>query len=112
MAILNLSGRSDFCPSRSDLDGFKEAIQSVVPNASIFVRIHQTRKGSPTQFFEMHLSGPDHIVEILHLQGGALSFKISPSYFFQPNTLQAEKLYEIALSMLGRARVVYDLFCG
>ncbi|MBM3183905.1 MAG: 23S rRNA (uracil(1939)-C(5))-methyltransferase RlmD [Chlamydiae bacterium] len=112
MAILNLSGRSDFTPSKSDLEGFKEAILSVANDVSIFLRIHQTRKGSPTQFFEMHLCGSDHILEELHLKDGPLSFKISPSSFFQPNTMQAEKLYDTALSMLGNVNTVYDLYCG
>jgi 23S rRNA (uracil1939-C5)-methyltransferase len=76
------------------------------------LRIHQTKKGSPTHFYEMHLSGPDHIVEKLHLKGGSLTFKISPASFFQPNTLAAEKLYDTAISMLPQCATVYDLYCG
>lgn len=112
MAVLNISGHPDFAPSRQDLEGFAEAIRAVAPQASIFLRIHQAIQGRPTQFFEMLLSGLDHIVEELHLSQGPLSFKISPASFFQPNTLQAEKLYDVALSLLGSPSIVYDLYCG
>lgn len=113
MAILNISGRPEFAPSRADLDGFVAAIQSVADSAAIFIRIHQAKKGSPTQFYEMHLAGPDHIVEELYIDHRTLSFKISPVSFFQPNTLQAEKVYSSALGMLPQdAKMVYDLYCG
>jgi 23S rRNA (uracil1939-C5)-methyltransferase len=115
MVILNVSGRSEFAPSRLNLDAFIEAVQmSAGSDTSIFLRIHQTKKGSPTQFFEMHLAGPDHILEELHLQRGALSCKISPSSFFQPNTMQAERLYDAALNLLApfQPSLVYDLYCG
>lgn len=110
LAILNLSGNAEFAPAQSQIDRF---VQAVGENIGIFLRIHQICKGVPSQFFEMHLAGPDHIVEEMQLAGGALHFKISPSSFFQPNTIQAEKLYNAAVSMLGSDHpVVYDLFCG
>ena len=115
MAVLNVSGNPEFAPSRADLDGFVNAVRSCFPEnepIAIFLRIHQTKKGKPTQFFEMHLFGPDHIVEELRLTEQTLSFKISPISFFQPNTLQAEKLYNTALEMAKGASVVYDLYCG
>lgn len=108
MVILNVSGNPEYALNREQLDGFVKA----AGDASVFLRIHQTKKGRPTNFFEMHLAGPDHIVEELHLKGGKLSFKISPSSFFQPNTLQAEKLYDTALSFLDETDLVYDLYCG
>jgi 23S rRNA (uracil1939-C5)-methyltransferase len=115
MVILNVSGNAEFAPSRSSLDSFVETIRSVTSSdTSIFLRVHQCKKGRPTQFYEMHLGGPDHIVEQLHLQGGKLFFKISPSSFFQPNTLQAEKLYDTALNLLEPFKpfLIYDLYCG
>jgi 23S rRNA (uracil1939-C5)-methyltransferase len=112
MAILNVSGHPDFAPSRENLEGFVESIRQVAPEAAIFLRIHQAKLGHKTRVFEMLLSGPDHIVEELHLKQGLLHFKISPSSFFQPNTFQAEKLYDAALSLLGGPSIVYDLYCG
>lgn len=113
MAILNVSGNPDFALTRPQLDDYVAAIKSAVSgDPSIFLRIHQTKKGRPTNFYEMHLSGPDHIVEELRLKERTLSFKISPISFFQPNTLSAEKLYDTAISMLPHCSVVYDLYCG
>ncbi len=115
MAVLNVSGNPEFAPSRRHLDTFTAAVKSALPEGeaiSVFLRIHQTKKGRPTQFFEMNLAGPDHIVEELRLKDRALTFKISPISFFQPNTLQAEKLYDTALEMLHEGSIVYDLYCG
>ena len=100
---------------------FIEAVKSAVPKEqwprlSIFLRIQQIHKGSPTQFFEMHLHGPDHILEKMHLaldQPVELTFKISPTSFFQPNTFQAEKLYAAALKMVSFPKKhVFDLYAG
>ena len=42
-----------------------------------------------------------------------LAFKVSPTSFFQPNTLQAEILYSAALSMVSfPKRHVLDLYAG
>lgn len=115
MVILNVSGNPEFAPTREKLDEYVKAVREAVgmdEQISIFLRIHQTKKGKPTQFYEMLLFGPDHIVEELEVRGKKLSFKISPSSFFQPNTVQAEKLYNTALSFMEKADTVFDLYCG
>lgn len=115
MVILNVSGHPEFAPKRAQLDGFIAAVQAAIgegETVSVFLRIHQAKKGKPTQFFEMHLLGPDHIEEELHLQKGILKVKISPASFFQPNTWQAEALYDAALTALIPDAVVYDLYSG
>ena len=109
MAILNVSGNADFALTKPQLQGFIDAMGE---GFSLFLRIHQAIKGTPTRFFEMHLGGKDHMIEELNLLGKKLCFKISPSSFFQPNTVQAEKLYNQAIELLGDASVVYDLYCG
>lgn len=120
MVMLTVSGNPSFALSKSDLKGFVEAIKSVYPqeDLSVFLQVQQLCKGKPTQFFEMLLSGPDHITERLEVEvkgkKRSLEFKISPTSFFQPNTRQAEKLYSTALSFLHHlegARV-FDLYCG
>ncbi len=42
------------------------------------------------------------------------SFKISPKSFFQTNTKQAQKLYQVTreFAALDGSQVVYDLYCG
>jgi len=54
--------------------------------------------------------GRDHLIE----QMGALKFKISPKSFFQTNTLQVHKLYQVVRDFAGLTgqEVVYDLYTG
>lgn len=112
LAMLTVSGDPRFALKRAHLDSFVAALGD--PSMSIFLRVQQAIKGSPTQFFEMHLSGPTHIHEQLFLQGKALTFKISPTSFFQPNTEQAEVLYNKAfeIAAVSSCQTIYDLYCG
>lgn len=112
MVMLTVSGNPGFSFTDKQLQSFIQAIND--PDISLFLRVQQTIKGQPTQFFEMHLGGPDHIVEELYLVNKKLRFKISPSSFFQPNTLQAEKLYSSALAMaeVSSNDIVFDLYAG
>lgn len=45
---------------------------------------------------------------------GGLSFIITPTSFFQPNTTQAERLFEVIrqFAEVGPDQTVYDLYCG
>ncbi len=54
--------------------------------------------------------GKGFITEML----GEFQFKISPKSFFQTNTKQAEKLYDVAktFASLTGNETVYDLYCG
>lgn len=54
--------------------------------------------------------GKGYIVEKLE----DFEFKISPKSFFQTNTRQSRKLYEVAreFAELDRSQIVYDLYCG
>jgi 23S rRNA (uracil1939-C5)-methyltransferase len=54
--------------------------------------------------------GKGYIMEKL----GELNFMISPKSFFQTNTQQAEKLYDVTKSFAGLTgqEIVYDLYCG
>ncbi len=112
MVILTVSGDPRYPLSKEALKGFLESVQG--ERVSVFLRIQQCIKGRPTQFYEMHLSGPEFIQEELTVLGRRLVFKISPTSFFQPNTLQAEKLYNTAFSLvqLPKEGVVFDLYCG
>ncbi|MDP1834532.1 MAG: 23S rRNA (uracil(1939)-C(5))-methyltransferase RlmD [Chlamydiales bacterium] len=122
MAMLTVSGNPDFALDKAQINSWVEAMKAAItPTASgatlsLFLRIQQIAKGSPTSFYEIHLNGLDHIREKLHLSGHAepLQCKISPSAFFQPCTKQAEKLYSRALELAGLQpdMVVFDLFCG
>jgi 23S rRNA (uracil1939-C5)-methyltransferase len=54
--------------------------------------------------------GKGYIMEKL----GALNFMISPKSFFQTNTQQAERLYNVTKDFAGLTgqEIVYDLYCG
>lgn len=126
LLMLTVSGNPDFALTRQQIDSFvayaRDAIEPCTSSnqLSIFLRIQQAIKGSETTFFEMLLYGPDYIQEILNVPMGedrqniSLTFNISPSAFFQPNTRQAEKLYGLALQLLDipSDSIVYDLYCG
>lgn len=126
MVMLTVSGNPDFALQKSQINEFvsclREAIEPTDANQklSIFLRIHQIAKGTPTNFYEMLLYGPDHIREVLNIEDHEnrstypLTFRISPTAFFQPNSGQAEKLYSRALQMIqmNDGDTVYDLYCG
>ena len=57
-------------------------------------------------------SGLDLRVETLEEQLAGELFRIRPSSFFQTNTAQAEKMVQMVVKGLGRARVVVDAYCG
>jgi 23S rRNA (uracil1939-C5)-methyltransferase len=117
MVFLTVSGNPEYALNKKQIEEYVSAVRSVEEEGkklSIFLRIHQQIKGKPTQFFDMHLYGPDHITETLLINDVPLTFTISPSAFFQPNTLMAEKLYNKAIEMIGiiEDKVIYDLYCG
>ncbi len=67
---------------------------------------------SPTSVgrFQHIIHGPGYIRDKI----GEFEFKIHPNAFFQTNTSQAEKLYEVARNYadLEDGDIVYDLYCG
>jgi len=121
MVILTVSGNPEYALNKEQLKSFVSYIQKALPPSetlSIFLRVQQAIRGQPTQFYEMNLSGPDHIEEELRIDcldfKKSYLFKVSPTAFFQPNTLQAERLYSKALEMAGlkKRNLVLDLYAG
>lgn len=110
LVMLTVSGNADFALRKSQIEAFK----ATVPEMSAYIRIQQAIKGMPTQFYEMHLHGKDTLSEILYLPNQTLTLELSPSSFFQPNTLMAEKLYTRAIEMLSPSKedAIADLYCG
>lgn len=126
LVMLTVSGNPDYALNKHQLESFVAKVREVAEpydplrKLSIFLRIQQVAKGMPTNFYEMLLYGSDHIRELLEVKIDAnqssqcLQFHVSPTAFFQPNSLQAENLYSVALQMLGvtKGSVIYDLYCG
>jgi 23S rRNA (uracil1939-C5)-methyltransferase len=98
--------------------GFIELLTSskhFKPADSIYITRQTTQKGKRTEFSENHIYGDKFLLEKMLLENGtSLDFEIPPSAFFQPNTLQAEKLYSTVIEAgeISKNDTVYDLFCG
>ncbi len=123
MVMLTVSGNPQFGLKRAQLDSFVKTIETVLqnvpgPTPSVFLQVQQIAKGRPTQFYEMHLSGPAHLTEDLEIafagKAHTLNFLISPTSFFQPNPSQAEQIYAHAVRMLelDPSWEILELFSG
>ncbi|MFT4553343.1 MAG: 23S rRNA (uracil1939-C5)-methyltransferase [Chlamydiales bacterium] len=120
LVMLTVSGNPDYALSKDSLDSFVACLREALekepspPKLSIFVRIHQIKKGQPTKFYEWKLYGPEFLRETLSMDEASLQFNVSPTSFFQPNTDQAENFYALALKMAGLSEdtTVFDLYCG
>ncbi len=121
LVMLTVSGRSGHGMTKSQIEEFKTLVTETLgkENLSIYLRVRQAVKGQPTQYFEMHLHGLEFIEERLRLKYPSneeveLTFAISPSSFFQPNTAQAERLFSKALELVDTKKEmkILDLYCG
>ncbi len=82
---------------------------------SIYLTRIGNKKGSKKTLFEKLLDGERVIHEKMEIGPDfTLEFEILPQSFFQPNTLQAEKLFRTALDFADPKpdETVYDLYCG
>jgi 23S rRNA (uracil1939-C5)-methyltransferase len=120
VVMLTVSANPDFAIKRKALEEFTARMQQIAQpespgsSLSIVLRLQQVMKKKPTQFYEMLLSGPDFFREKVAVFGRELEFQISPSSFFQPNSLQSRQLYSTALELaaLQKDEVLYDLYAG
>lgn len=103
--FVTYSDNQEIIKSLSDalLDHFP-IITTIVNN------INDTKSPTSIGRYEKVIYGPGFIVDRI----GNHSFKIHPNAFFQTNTSQAEKLYEVARNYaeIKQDDVVYDLYCG
>ena len=100
--------------SRYDSDRLKPIVDTLVERfpeiTSIVNNITSRRAGVSTGEQQHVLYGKDTISENL----GEYKYMISADSFFQTNTQQAERLYDIVKeeAALTGNEIVYDLFCG
>ncbi|MCC5831530.1 MAG: 23S rRNA (uracil(1939)-C(5))-methyltransferase RlmD [Chlamydiales bacterium] len=112
MVILTISGNPDFKPSERQIADFEDAVGEV---DSLILRKQIIAKKTPTRFEETLLKGREAIHEKLYDPNGNLfAFRIRAASFFQPNTVQAEALYRVALEYadLHEEETLFDLYCG
>jgi 23S rRNA (uracil1939-C5)-methyltransferase len=98
-------------PAFSELSPLGERLRARVPETSSVVLNVNPKKASVAIGVEEHvLGGRDHIRE----QIGGLGFQISANSFFQTNTVQAERLFELVLDSteLTGEETVVDLYAG
>ncbi len=104
----------NFVTSRDDKKALAPIRDSLVSKfltiTSIVNNITTRKSGVSSGEHQTLLHGNEYMLEKL----GEYQFMISANSFFQPNTVQAEKLYDIVLeeSKLSGKEIVYDLFCG
>lgn len=87
------------------------ALMSTFPSITTLLYTINPKKNDSIYDLEPQVfSGNGYITEKL----GKYLFKIGPKSFFQTNTRQAEKLYEITRDFAGLTgnEIVYDLYCG
>ncbi|MCX6212163.1 MAG: 23S rRNA (uracil(1939)-C(5))-methyltransferase RlmD [Bacteroidetes bacterium] len=77
---------------------------------TLLYTINAKRNDSMQDLVPQVYSGPGYITEFLE----DFQFKISPKSFFQTNSKQAEKLYQVTrdFAELTGKEIVYDLYCG
>lgn len=92
-------------------EGLLNSLKEQFPAVNSWQYVINPGKNDAFLQYDVHLfSGTPYIEEQL----GALRFRIGPKSFFQTNSLQAKKLYNIAKTMaqLTEQDVVYDLYTG
>lgn len=112
MVVLTISGNPDFPLSDSAIQEFADAVGKV---DSLLLRKQIIAKKTPTRFEEILLKGKEAIHEKLYdPKGNPFAFRIRAASFFQPNTVQAEALYGLALECaeLCAEDTLFDLYCG
>lgn len=93
------------------MEDLKEALLKEFPFITTIVNnMNDTKSPTAAGRYEKILYGPGFIVD----QIGDFTFKIHPNAFFQTNTAQAEKLYDVAkdFAEIKDDDIVYDLYCG
>ena len=112
MVFLTVSGNPEYALDEAQIEGFVDAVGEV---DALLLRTQIIAKKTPTRFEERLLAGKAAIHEQMHdAKGNAYTFRIRANAFFQPNTRQAEALYQLALEYaeLGSDETVLDLYCG
>jgi len=92
------------------LDGLMEALQAEFPQiTSLGYLINTKLNDSYHDLVPITVHGPAYIEEQL----GRYRFRIGPKSFFQTNTAQAERLYQLVYDLMPEhSPLVYDLYCG
>ena len=88
-----------------------EYVKASFPEVTTFLNTIHTGLAQVAIGEEHHIGFGDGLIRD---QIGGFTFEIGPGAFFQTNTVQAERLYEVArdFAEAGPDDLVYDLYCG
>ncbi len=127
MVILTTDGESELTvadgrtlTAREIIDDYAQKVLGSMSQAidSFYWTCIVTEKGHQTTISDELIFGESVLKEIMHVPDAdhALQFEVLPHAFFQPNTLQAERLYDIvrrqAEPYMTPETPVLDLYCG
>jgi len=92
------------------MEALADFLRAEQPEVTTLVNTIHTGKSQNPQGEPRVIFGPG----VIHDEIGPHRFEISPGAFFQTNTAQAERLYEVARDFadLQPDDVLYDLYCG
>jgi 23S rRNA (uracil1939-C5)-methyltransferase len=86
-------------------------LQERFPEVTTFVNTNHTGLAQVAIGEESYVGFGDGVIRD---EIGGFRFEIAPGAFFQTNTVQAEKLYEVVreFSEASKSDLIYDLYCG
>lgn len=93
------------------MEAMSEALLAEFPQITTIINnVNDTKSPTAVGRYEKVLHGPGYIVDSI----GGFNFEIDANAFFQTNTQQAERLYQVARGFadLQPGEVIYDLYCG
>lgn len=111
MVILSVSEQM---PTEEANKILEQAIHDLPYINSVWLEVVTVQAGRRTEKVLTHIAGNKDIKEKLITNNQELTYQIGPNTFFQPNTHQAEVIYQkvLDLAQLDGTQTVYDLFCG
>lgn len=93
------------------ISNLSEALLDAFPQITTVINnVNDTRRPTAEGRYEKVIHGPGYITDKI----GPYHFNIDANAFFQTNTRQAERLYEVAKNFanIQHNDIVYDLYCG
>jgi len=100
-----------FTENNNLVNEFSEILKKEAPEITTFINSISASKAQVAQSdYSNTIFGDGYIMEKI----GNYTFKITPSSFFQTNSLQAKKLFDIVLELgdFSKDENVLDLYCG
>lgn len=106
--MLNLVTHTEEFAGRDEL--FATVIAGLPEMTSFFQTVNTRRANVAQGDLVVHVSGKDHLTERI----GDLTFQIGPFSFFQTNSRQTQRLYDLILEHAAPegTEIMLDLFCG